>query len=78
MLVTSNNGYILRPKTSDNLILHIKDLNLVNLDKWGSNMLVSFLQQVSELTKNLLKFFLNTKIKNNIFFVSDHNISWIL
>lgn len=47
MIVSGNNGMILRPKTNERLILHLKDLNLMQLDKWGSNMLLSFLHQVN-------------------------------
>lgn len=46
MFVTGSNGMIIRPKSNERLILHLKDLNLVQLDKWGSNMLLSFLHQV--------------------------------
>ncbi len=46
MTVNGNSGMVFRPKTSDRLILHLKDLNLAHSDKWGTNMLVSFLHQV--------------------------------
>lgn len=47
MFVNSNHGLVFRPKNSERLVLHLKDLNLVQMDKWDSNILVSFLQQVN-------------------------------
>ncbi len=46
MAVSSSQGRVLRPKECDRLILYLKDLNLANPDKYGTCMLVAFLQQV--------------------------------
>ncbi|CAH0388994.1 unnamed protein product [Bemisia tabaci] len=46
LLVTSNTGRVHRPKNSEHLILHFSDLNLARPDKWGTNILMAFLQQV--------------------------------
>lgn len=46
MTVMNNNGPVFRPKSSTQLIVHLKDINLTYTDKWGTNVLVAFLQQV--------------------------------
>lgn len=51
MIVSSNYGRVYRPKSTDRLILHIKDINLVRPDKWGTAMLTAWIQQVSNLIK---------------------------
>ncbi|VEL15755.1 unnamed protein product [Protopolystoma xenopodis] len=45
---TSGHCRVMRPREGDCLILHLKDLNLVKPDKWGTCQLVAFLQQVSQ------------------------------
>ena len=44
--VSSSNGRVFRPKECDRLILYLKDLNLANPDKYGTCMLIAFLQQI--------------------------------
>ncbi len=44
--VSSSNGKVLRPKECDRLILYLKDINLAKPDKYGTCMLVAFLQQI--------------------------------
>jgi len=46
VVVSNNKGRIYRPKNSERLILHLKNLNHVKPDKWGSIHLAAFLQQV--------------------------------
>ncbi|KAG8276879.1 Cytoplasmic dynein 2 heavy chain 1 [Homalodisca vitripennis] len=46
MVVTSSSGRVYRPARTEHLILHLKNVNLVTRDKWGSNMLMAWLQQV--------------------------------
>jgi dynein heavy chain 2 len=46
MVISSNTGRVYRPKNGENLILYFKDLNLARPDKWGTSMLIAFLQQV--------------------------------
>jgi len=46
MVISSNTGHVYRPKNSEHLILYFKDLNLARPDKWGTSMLIAFLQQV--------------------------------
>lgn len=57
MVVSNNKGRVYRPKNSERLILHFKNLNHVKPDKWGTIHLAAFIQQVrifilSLLTKN--------------------------
>lgn len=46
MTVSNNKGRVYRPKISDKLILHFKNLNHVKPDKWGTIRLAAFIQQV--------------------------------
>ena len=46
LVVSSSNGRVFRPKECDRLILYLKDLNLANPDKYGTCMLIAFLQQI--------------------------------
>ena len=46
LTVSSSNGRIYTPKECDKLILFFKDLNLAKQDKYGTSMLISFLQQL--------------------------------
>ncbi|XP_063237932.1 cytoplasmic dynein 2 heavy chain 1 [Bacillus rossius redtenbacheri] len=46
MVISSNMGRVYRPRNCDHLILYFKDINLARPDKWGTSMLVSFLQQL--------------------------------
>ena len=46
LTVSSSNGRIFTPKECDKLILFFKDLNLAKPDKYGTSMLISFLQQL--------------------------------
>ena len=46
MGLNTHSGRTLRPKEGDNLILFLKDINLVQPDKWGTSALVTFLQQL--------------------------------
>lgn len=46
MVVSNNKGRIYRPRNSERLILHLKNLNHVKPDKWGSIHLAAFIQQV--------------------------------
>lgn len=46
--VSSNKGRVYVPNYCERLVMYFKDLNLARNDKWGSNMLVAFLQQVSD------------------------------
>nr|CAD7594424.1 unnamed protein product [Timema genevievae] len=50
MVISSNTGRVYRPKNSEHLILYFKDLNLARPDKWGTSMLIAFLQQVLVIT----------------------------
>ncbi|XP_076446844.1 LOW QUALITY PROTEIN: cytoplasmic dynein 2 heavy chain 1-like [Babylonia areolata] len=44
MVLNTNTGRALKPKDSDRLILYMKDINLPKPDRYGTCMLVSFLQ----------------------------------
>jgi dynein heavy chain 2 len=46
LVVSSSNGRVFRPKECDRLILYLKDLNLASPDKYGTCMLIAFLQQI--------------------------------
>ena len=46
LVVSSSNGRVFRPKECDRLILYLKDLNLASPDRYGTCMLIAFLQQV--------------------------------
>jgi len=46
MIVSNNKGRVYRPKNSERLILHLKNLNHVKPDKWGTIHLAAFIQQV--------------------------------
>ena len=46
LVVSSSNGRVFRPKECDRLILYLKDLNLAMPDKYGTCMLIAFLQQI--------------------------------
>ena len=46
LTVSSSNGRIFTPKECDRLILYFKDLNLAKPDKYGTSMIISFLQQL--------------------------------
>lgn len=46
LVVSSSNGRLFRPKECDRLILYLKDLNLAMPDKYGTCMLIAFLQQI--------------------------------
>ncbi|KAK6637824.1 hypothetical protein RUM44_008246 [Polyplax serrata] len=45
-VTTSSTGRILKPKNSQKLVLLFKNLELATVDTWGTNMLVTWLQQV--------------------------------
>ncbi|VEN39261.1 unnamed protein product [Callosobruchus maculatus] len=45
ILVNAHKGKVLKPKKG-NLILHLKNLHLLKPDKWGSNILIEFLNQL--------------------------------
>lgn len=45
--IITNTGKMMKPKDSENLVLYLKDLNLPKPDKYGTCMLISFLQSVS-------------------------------
>ncbi|XP_064481252.1 cytoplasmic dynein 2 heavy chain 1-like [Ornithodoros turicata] len=44
--VTTSRGRCLRPKETEKLVLHLRDINLPKPDKWGTCQLVAWLQQV--------------------------------
>ena len=46
LAVSSSNGRVFRPKECDLLILYLKDLNLASPDKYGTCMMIAFLQQI--------------------------------
>ncbi|KAK3929891.1 Cytoplasmic dynein 2 heavy chain 1 [Frankliniella fusca] len=46
MVISSNTGRIYRPRNAERLVLYFKDINLAKPDKWGSSMLIAFLQQL--------------------------------
>ena len=46
LTVSSSNGRIFTPKECDRLVLYFKDLNLAKPDKYGTSMIISFLQQL--------------------------------
>uniref|UniRef100_A0A8D8QIW2 Cytoplasmic dynein 2 heavy chain 1 n=2 Tax=Cacopsylla melanoneura TaxID=428564 RepID=A0A8D8QIW2_9HEMI len=46
MTVSSTRGRVYVPNNCERVVLYFKDLNLARNDKWGSNMLVAFLQQI--------------------------------
>lgn len=46
MVVSNNKGRVYRPRNSERLILHFKNLNHVKPDKWGTIHLAAFIQQV--------------------------------
>ncbi|XP_050526495.1 cytoplasmic dynein 2 heavy chain 1 isoform X2 [Daktulosphaira vitifoliae] len=46
IVVTNNKGRFYRPKNSERLILHFKNLNHVKPDKWGTIKLGAFIQQL--------------------------------
>lgn len=45
LIVNSNKGRVYRPNKG-HLILHFKNLHLLKNDKWGTNVLIEFIQQV--------------------------------
>lgn len=49
VVVSSTNGRLYKPRNAEKLIVHFSDLNLSQLDKWGTRILVEFLKQVIEL-----------------------------
>ncbi len=49
-MMTTNTGQVLRPVGVERMILYMKDINLPKPDKWGTSMLVAFLQQVRIIT----------------------------
>ncbi|GMH35100.1 hypothetical protein BSKO_02968 [Bryopsis sp. KO-2023] len=44
--VSTNQGKVIRPKSSDRMILYLKDINLPRADKYNSVQLIAFLQQL--------------------------------
>ncbi|XP_018422828.1 PREDICTED: cytoplasmic dynein 2 heavy chain 1 [Nanorana parkeri] len=46
LIISTNTGRVYRPKDCERLVLYLKDVNLPKPDKWGTNSLVAFLQQV--------------------------------
>ncbi|XP_053312461.1 cytoplasmic dynein 2 heavy chain 1 isoform X2 [Spea bombifrons] len=46
VVFSTNTGRVYRPKDCERLVLYLKDINLPKPDKWGTNTLVAFLQQV--------------------------------
>ena len=44
--MSSSNGRVLRPKECSKLVLYLKDINLASPDKYGTCMLVAFVQQI--------------------------------
>ncbi|XP_071452948.1 cytoplasmic dynein 2 heavy chain 1 [Hetaerina americana] len=46
MAISNPSGRVYRPRDTENLILYFKDLHMVKPDKWGTSMLIAFLQQV--------------------------------
>lgn len=48
MIVSSNRGRVYRPKKG-RLVLYFKGLHLLKPDKWGTNILIAFLHQVSTI-----------------------------
>ncbi|XP_073414467.1 cytoplasmic dynein 2 heavy chain 1 isoform X2 [Dendrobates tinctorius] len=46
LVISTNTGRVYRPKDCERLVLYLKDINLPKPDKWGTNTLVAFLQQV--------------------------------
>ncbi|XP_075054902.1 cytoplasmic dynein 2 heavy chain 1 [Mixophyes fleayi] len=46
LVITTNTGRVYRPKDCERLVLYLKDINLPKPDKWGTNTLVAFLQQI--------------------------------
>ena len=49
-MISTNKGRVYRPKDAERLILYLKDINLPKPDKWGTSMLIAFLQQVCAST----------------------------
>ena len=47
MVVSTTSGRVYRPKDCEKLVLYLKDLNLPKPDKWGTSMIIAFLQQVN-------------------------------
>lgn len=45
-VISTNTGRVYRPKDAERLVLYLKDINLPKPDKWGTSMLIAFLQQV--------------------------------
>lgn len=54
MVVSNSKGRVYRPKNSERLILHFKNLNHVKPDKWGTIHLTAFIQQVSKYINTLI------------------------
>ncbi|XP_068122972.1 cytoplasmic dynein 2 heavy chain 1 isoform X2 [Hyperolius riggenbachi] len=46
LVISTNTGRVYRPKDCERLVLYLKDINLPKPDKWGTNSLVAFVQQV--------------------------------
>ncbi|CAB3367864.1 Hypothetical predicted protein [Cloeon dipterum] len=46
IITSSISGRVIRPKNAEHLVLYLRDLNLAKPDNWGTNMLISFLQQI--------------------------------
>lgn len=44
--MSSSKGRVLRPKECSKLVLYLKDINLASPDKYGTCMLVAFVQQL--------------------------------
>lgn len=44
--MSSAKGRTLKPKERENLILYLKSVNLTRPDKYGTSMLIAFLEQV--------------------------------
>lgn len=49
LVISTNTGRVYRPKDCERLVLYLKDINLPKPDKWGTNSLVAFLQQVRKI-----------------------------
>lgn len=47
ILIPVANGKIMRPRNSDRLVLHIKDLHVVRRDKWKQSQVEALIRQVS-------------------------------
>lgn len=48
MQVSGPSGRVLKPRDQDQLVLHLKGVNLARSDQYGTSQLIAFLEQMVE------------------------------